>query len=90
MPDLDKPIEVSASTGGIDATTATLRYLIVTGLSFAVGSGWIDASNVEGVASFLIIVGTAGYGLFKTWRRGKQIVKVAEDRRVPNAVAKIV
>jgi hypothetical protein len=83
MPDLTKPIEVSEHAGGIDSTTASLRYAVVIGLTFAVGRGWIDAENVEGIATFLVIVGTAGYGLLKTFRRGKQAAVLAEA--APNA-----
>jgi hypothetical protein len=86
MPDLTKPIEVSPSTGGIDASTAMIRYLVVAALTFAVGRGYISG-DVESIAAMIVAIGTAAYGLYKTFKRGKQAVVLADA--APNSVANV-
>lgn len=56
------------------AALAGLRVLIGAGVSFGIGKGWIDPSNVEGVTSIAIAVATVGWGIYKTHNRQKKLV----------------
>lgn len=87
--DVKKPIVVSESQGGVDSATATFRYIVVTLMTYAVARGWVDAENVDGIVAILVALGTAGYGIFKTWRRGAEVATVAASPKVPNTIAQI-
>lgn len=86
MPEPTQPIIVGESA--LPTTlAAALRYAIVTGLTYAVGRGWIDADNVEGITAALIAVAVAGYGLYKTHSNRAKLTVAAEA--APNTVAKV-
>ncbi len=59
------------------ATMAMVRIVIVAAGSYAVGRGWVDEGSVEQIATLVITVGTGLWGLYKTFKRQKQIT-VAE------------
>jgi hypothetical protein len=71
--------DASENAATLATSAAGLRYVIVAGLTYAVGRGYIDAGDVEGIAAGLIALGTAGYGLYKTWR-GRAKLKTATQR----------
>lgn len=81
---MEKPIEVNEM---VLPTTlaAALRYGVAILGTMAVSKGWVDADNVDGIATLLITATTVSYGLWKTHRRKKQLVVVAEA--APNSVA---
>jgi hypothetical protein len=71
------------SSGPVSAATmAGIRILLVAIGSFAVGRGWVDAEHIEGIITGIITIGVAGYGIWKTLSRQKQI-KVAENTLGP-------
>lgn len=76
------PITVKAGTAPV---AAAARYLIVMLGTAAVSRGWVDLTNVEGLATALVTLGTAGYGLWRTHRAKKDLVRVANA--VSDAVA---
>lgn len=80
------PIQVGESALP-NTLAATLRYVIVAALTFAVGRGWLDGENIEGIVGVLIALITAGYGLYRTWRTRKNLSITAEA--APNSVAVI-
>lgn len=75
-------IEVSQGTLPL---AAAARYLIVTLGSFAVGRGWVDAEQLPGIATAIVTIGTALYGLYRTYRTKSDLVTTAEA--APNSVA---
>jgi hypothetical protein len=86
MPDVNKPIEVSGTT--LPTVLATvLRYLVTTFGAFAVGRGWVEAENVEGIVTILVTVATAAYGIWKTRKAKNELIVTAEA--APNSVARV-
>lgn len=84
MKDTDQPIIVSGMTLPTVAAAA-LRYLIVTGGTFAVAKGWVDADNIEGIGTLVVTVATVLYGLWRTRETKSQLITTAEAS--PNYVA---
>lgn len=80
MPEHIEPEPKDAADGAAAFSTAAaaIRYVIVTGLTYAVARGWIDGDNVEGIAAQLTIVVTAVYGLFRTYRKGAKLRTAAQ------------
>ena len=92
---------VSSAQGVTDALLATLRYCVVivgflSGLGSLIDRGDAAAAvtyvqtNLGGVVSAvfgLVALGTAAYGIYKTYKRAAQLVTVAADPEVPNHVA---
>jgi hypothetical protein len=70
----DTPIEVDAGTVPV---AAAVRYIIAMLGTFAVGRGWVDADNVDGIVTVIITLGTVGYGLWRTHRRKADLVTAA-------------
>jgi hypothetical protein len=101
--DTPKTVEVSSAQGVIDALQAAGRYLVViiaaaTALASAVKArdaasavSYLQANGgaIITAVSGLVAVGTALYGIFKTGKRGAQLVTVATDPRVPDKVATV-
>lgn len=101
--EVSKPVVVSSSAGLIDSMQAAGRYLtvIVGFVVFLMGS--VRTKDMAGAAAYiqanlgqflsavagLIALGTAAYGVFRTWLRGAQIATVAASPKVPNNVAKL-
>jgi hypothetical protein len=98
-----EPIVVTSAQGVTDALQAVIRYLIViVGFLSGLGSllGKHDAASAvaymqtnlgDTVAAIfgLVALGTAAYGIYKSYKRGSQLSTVAADDRVPDRVAKI-
>ena len=101
MPDTTPPIAVRSNTGLIDTATAALRYAVVIVGSVPVLLAFLGSRDFAGLVAFfrgedgagLIAAVSAivslGYGLWKTYRRGDQVVTIAADPRVPDAVAQV-
>jgi hypothetical protein len=85
MADFSPPIEVSSNTLPI---ASAIRYLIVTVGSFAVGRGWVAADQLPGIATAIVTIGTAAFGLYQNFRTKQKLVVTAEA--APNSVAKVV
>lgn len=49
---------------------------------FAIGRGWVQPDQVDGILTGAVTIGTAGYGLWKTIKRQKKL-NVAEERLGP-------
>lgn len=98
---IEEPIVVTTAQGVTDAVQAALRYAVVvagfiSGLGAflsrqdAVGAVTYVQTNLGGVVAAvfgLIGLGTALYGIYKTWKRGSQLAIAAEA--APNSVAKV-
>lgn len=84
----DAPIEVHASPL-VDQLWAALRQIAPAGMAFALGRGWVsnDMAVLLGVAGGIAWPIVAGQ--LKTRERAQQLVRIASDDRVPDAVAKI-
>lgn len=94
---VQEPIVVTSAQGITDAVQAALRYLVVifgflSGLSALIGKGDAVAAmtyvqtNLGGTISAifgLVALGTAAYGVYKTWKRGAQLSTAAAE---PNHV----
>jgi hypothetical protein len=80
------PITVNGTT--LPAVAAAgLRYLIATAGTYAVAKGWVDANNIEGIATILITAATVLYGLYRT--RSKQAELITTAEAAPDRVAKV-
>lgn len=55
------------------ATMALMRQSILILGGLAVGRGWVQPEDVEGVATLLIMLTAGGYGLYKTFTRQRRI-----------------
>jgi maltodextrin utilization protein YvdJ len=94
-------IVVSSAQGVTDALQATLRYVVVivgflSGLASLLGkqdaAGAVNyvQTNLGGAVSAafgLVALGTAAWGIYKTFKRGSQLAIAAEA--APNSVAKV-
>lgn len=84
LPAIGKPIEINGVT--LPTTLAALlRYLVATFGAFAVGKGWIQPENIEGIATIVVVFATVGFGLYKT--RAKQAELIVAGSAAPNNVA---
>ena len=96
-----EPIVVSGGEAIKDPLQATGRYILVIATAFPVIASFVAKRDVVGlidyfrsspgalVISAAVSLGTMLYGIYKTHKRASQVVTVAADSRVPNAVAKI-
>ena len=98
-----KPIEVAANAGLIDGAQAAIRYIAFLFTAATALLGLIKTRDIAGAIAYiqanggdmlsaisgLTALAIAAYGVFKTRKRGAQLVTVAADRRVPNAVASL-
>lgn len=96
-----EPIVVTSAQGVTDALQAALRYIVVVvgfmsglvklvGEQNTVGAVTYVQDNLGGVVAAifgLVALGTAAYGIYKTWKRGAQLTVAAEA--APNSVAKV-
>jgi hypothetical protein len=84
----DAPIEVHPSPM-IDQLWAGVRQLAPAAMAFALGRGLVsnDVAVLLGVAGGIVWPIVAGQ--LKTRERAQQLVRIASDDRVPDAVAKI-
>lgn len=90
-------IKVSESAGGLDALFAAGRILIYVLGSIPVLMTFIGTRDLIGFIAFWqsqeglklgAAIGsliTIGWGLWKTWRRGRQLAKLGASRKVPDA-----
>lgn len=99
--EVKEPIEISSSQGVTDALQAFLRYLVVIvgffsalgsllGKQDAVGAVTYAQTNLGGLVSAvfgLVALGTAAYGIYKSFKRGAQLVDV--EPHTPNAVLRL-
>lgn len=69
------------------ALAAGLRYLIAMLGTYAVGRGWVQPENVEGIATVLLTAATVAYGVWRTRQKQAQLVVAAEA--APNTVARV-
>jgi len=83
---MDTPITVGPSAVP-DTVKAAARYVIATAAAYAVGRGWIDAENVEGIVTAGVGLVAIGWGLYSTFTRKKQLVVAAEA--APNSIAQV-
>lgn len=79
------PISVSADTVPL---AAAARYLLVMLGTFLVSKGYVHLGDVEGVATAILTVGTALYGLYRTFRSKQALVTVAKAASDDVAVVK--
>jgi len=64
----------SYSTPALSAgAMAAVRILTLMLGPYLIGSGYVNADNVDGVITALVTIGVAGYGLIKTFTRQKKI-----------------
>lgn len=101
MPDTTKPIEVSENTGIVDLLTAAGRYLVVIigavpllmqllgNRDFAGLVAYFQGADGKALIAAAVALGTLAYGLWKTRKRGVQVVQIAADPRTPNSVASV-
>lgn len=96
-----EPIEITSAQGVTDALQAALRYLVVIvgfftslsafiGRSDAAGAVTYVQTNLGGVVSAifgLVALGVAAYGIYKTFKRGAQLVDV--EPHAPNSVIRL-
>lgn len=66
---------------------AALRYLIATLGTFAVAKGWVDAENIEGIATIGLTIATVAYGLWRTRTKQAELITTAEA--APDRVAQV-
>lgn len=99
--DVKQPVVVSPNTGLIDGIQAAARYAVVLITFITAFLGLLQVRDIAGIIALiqsnggqvlaaisgLIALGTAAYGVFKTRKRGAQIVTVATDPKVPDSVA---
>lgn len=83
----NQPITVSGTTLP-NIAAAGLRYTVATFGSYAIGKGWVEPDQIEGIATAIVTVATVVYGLWRT-RKNKQNLIVAAEA-APNAVARVV
>lgn len=100
MPDLTPPIEVKANTGLIDTLAAAFRLLLVIigtvplllkllgNRDFAGLVAYFQSADGTTFVGAISALAAIIYGLWKTFRRGKQAVTLAE--RSPDRVATVV
>jgi len=99
MPDTPNQIVVKQNTSVIDTLQAAGRYVVVIFTVFPALIALLKAKDFAGIVEFLrgnqgaaliaaaVGLGTLAYGLFKTGKRGAQLVTTADA--APNAVAKV-
>lgn len=75
-------------TSGTLPLAAAIRYALVMLGTFAVGRGWVPADNIEGIITTVLTVGTALYGLYRTYRNKQKLIVTADA--APDRVAKVV
>jgi hypothetical protein len=98
---VNEPIEITTAQGVTDAIKATVRYVGVI-ITFVMGlGGLIGQKNAEGAVTYLnenlggavsaaFALGgmcIAAYGIYRTWKRGQQLVQV--EPHAPNSVLRL-
>lgn len=66
---------------------AALRYIASPLAAYLLGKGYITADQATEVGTVLIVVGSAVWGLYGTWKSKHTVVKIASDARTPDEVA---
>lgn len=80
------PIQVNGST--LPATLgAALRYGVATLGTFLVSKGYVNAENIDGIATLAVTVVTVLYGLYRTHNKQTQLITTAEA--APNSIAQV-
>lgn len=80
------PIQVSPHALP-DTLAALFRYVIATVGAYLVGAGYVDAENIDGIATLLFTIATVAYGLYQTHRKKRELVVAAEA--APDRVAQV-
>lgn len=95
------PIVVPKNAGVIDSVQAAIRLIGFLITAFMSIVGFLKAGDIAGLLAFiqssggqifaavsgLVALAIAGYGVFKTHKRGAQIATVAASPKVPNSIA---
>lgn len=101
MPEVVEPIVVSPNAAGLDAVKAAFRYITVILTAFPAILFLLKTKDIIGLIEYfksaegaaaisaVVALGTAGYGIFRTHKRGAQVVDVAKSPDVPNRVAQL-
>jgi hypothetical protein len=84
MAETDTPIVVTDTVLPTVLATA-LRQIVIAVAMFAVGKGWIDARDVEGIATLAAALAAVFWGLNQSLKRKSQLITTAEA--APNSVA---
>lgn len=94
-------IKVSESAGVLDTLAALGRYLVVILAAFPVLLALLKTHDIAGILNYVrssdgsvliaavVGIGTAGWGLAKTFKRGNQVATVAANPKVPDSVASL-
>jgi hypothetical protein len=92
-------IVVSKSAGLLDTLYAAMRYVVVVlgavplllkllgDRDFAAIVAYFQGADGTALMTAIGALGTLLWGLFKTFRRGKQVANVASSTDVPNRIA---
>lgn len=97
----EQGIRVYENAGLIDSLQAVARYTVVIVGFITALLGLFKTHDIDGIilyiqnnggealaaVSGLIALGTAGYGVFKSWKRGRQVSDVAANPEVPENIA---
>lgn len=87
-PPAEKPIEVPQSS--LPAETATvLRYVLATLGGIFVSRGWLADAELNAIVGIILICAPTVWGWIKTRSNHAKLLTVAEDRRVPDSVARV-
>jgi hypothetical protein len=87
MAETQTPITVSGNA--LPTTLASLlRYLVATLGTFLVAKGYVNAENLDGIATLAVTAATVGYGVYKSHQNRSKLIVAAEA--APNSVAKVV
>lgn len=103
MADTPTQIEVTSAQGVTDALQAFIRLVLVvvgffSGLTALIGkhdaaaaTAYVQTNLGTLVAAIfgLVGLGSAAWGIYKSFKRGSQVASVAGDSRVPDSVATI-
>lgn len=74
----------SFSTPALSAgAAAAVRILTLVLGPYAIGAGWVDADQVDGIATSVVTIGVAGWALFQTIKRQKTMNKTEERLGTP-------
>lgn len=102
MPDTQTPVVVKANASLMDSIQAAIRYITFLIASVTAILGLLKAHDLAGLVAYiqasggdlvaaisgLVALAIAGYGIFKTGKRGAQLVQAADA--APNNKAKVV
>lgn len=95
------PVVVKPNQGAVDTVTALGRLVLVI-ISTAPAAvlllkkgdliglyDYFHTNQGQALAGAIVGLAAFGYGLYKSWKRGRQVANVAANPRVPQSVAKL-